>query len=136
MRDEQLRAVLQRINIEECKEVIKDYIYYIKTPVRQRCSHSGGGYSYYTDEYEFLVIAERGVKQAIILRCGEVDLHWHVLRKWRGKHILSNALRTGVIGDVWPENKKITCCYEYDDDREEKYNMTKHLAKIAGLELE
>ena len=136
MTDEQLKSVLGRIDISECEEIIENYIYYIKMPVRQRCSCSGGGYSYYTNKYEFLVIAENGVKQAIILRCDDIDLHWHVLKKWRGQHVLSNALRTGVIGEVWPENTKVTCCYNYDDNREEKYSMTKHLADIAGLILE
>ena len=57
-------------------------------------------------------------------------------KKWRGQHVLSNALRTGVIGEVWPENTKVTCCYNYDDNREEKYSMTKHLADIAALRFE
>ena len=65
-------------------------------------------------------------------------LHWLVLRPWRNCHILSNALRTGVVHQVWPENKTITCRYSWRDkmrDRPQKYNMTKHLATIAGLEL-
>ena len=78
MTDEQLKFVLGRIDISECEEIIENYIYYIKMPVRQRYSRSGGGYSYFTNEYEFLVIAENGVKKAIILRCDDVDLHWHV----------------------------------------------------------
>lgn len=36
----------------------------------------------------------------------------------------------------WPENKKITCCYGYGDNCEEKFEMTQHLADIAGLILE
>lgn len=50
--------------------------------------------------------------------------------------MLSDALRTGVIHEVWPENTKITCCYNAYDNRKQKYNMTKHLADIAGLSLE
>lgn len=136
MTDEQLKSVLGQIDINECEVINENYIYYIKMPVRQRYSCSGGGYRYRTNEYEFLVIAENGVKQAIILRCDDVDLHWYVLKKWRGQHVLSDSLRTGVIGAVWPENTKVTCCYNYDDNREEKYSMTKHLADIAGLILE
>ena len=136
MRDESLKAVLNRININECEEIIKDYIYYCNIPVKQRCYRGDGSFSYITDEYEFLVIADRGEKQAIILRCGYQDLHWYVLRKWRNKHVLSDALRTGVLKEVWSENTKITCCYSYSDNPKEKYNMTKHLADIAGLVLE
>lgn len=136
MKDEQLKSVLARIDLNECDEIIKNHIYYSKRPVRQRCYRGDGSFRYINDEYEFLIIAENGEKQAIILRCGYVDLHWYVLRKWRNRHILSDALRTGVIQEIWPENTRITCCYNYDDDCEQKYNTTKHLADIAGLSLE
>lgn len=136
MKDEQLKSVLARIDLNKCDEIIKNHIYYSKRPVRQRCYRGDGSFRYINDEYEFLIIAENGEKQAIILRCGYVDLHWYVLRKWRNRHILSDALRTGVIQEIWPENTRITCCYNYDDDREQKYNTTKHLADIAGLSLE
>ena len=136
MTDESLRSVLERIDINECEEVIDDYIYYCNIPVKQRCYRGDGSFQYVTDEYEFWVITDRGKKQVIILRCGYSDLQWHVLRKCRGKHVLSNALRTGVLREVWPENTKVTCCYNYYDDPKEKYSMTKHLAEIAGLILE
>lgn len=136
MKDEQPKSVLARIDLNKCDEIIKNHIYYSKRPVRQRCYRGDGSFRYINDEYEFLIIAENGEKQAIILRCGYVDLHWYVLRKWRNRHILSDALRTGVIQEIWPENTRITCCYNYDDDREQKYNTTKHLADIAGLSLE
>lgn len=136
MRDEQLKSLLERIDINECEEVIQNHIYYSKRPVRQRCYQGDGSFRYIEDEYEFLIIAENGQNQAIILRCGFVDLHWYVLKKWRNKHVLSDALSTGVLQKIWPENTKITCCYNYYDNREQKYNMTKHLAGIAGLSLE
>ena len=117
MKDEQLKAVLDRIDINECEEIIENYIYYSKRPVRQRYYRGDGSYGYAEDEYEFLIIAENGEKQAIILRCGYADLHWFVLRKWRNEHVLSDALRTGILREVWPENTKITCCYNYYDNR-------------------
>lgn len=134
--DEQLKSILDKIEINECEEIIENYIYYIKKQVRQRYSRGDGSFGYAKEEYEFLIIAEGFEKQAIILRCGYGDLQWHVLRRWRKKHILSNALRTGVLREIWPENTKITCCYNYYDNHEQKYNMTKHLADIAGLSLE
>ena len=42
----------------------------------------------------------------------------------------------GIIKEIWPENKKITCCYSYGENYEEKFEMTQHLADIAGLILE
>lgn len=136
MKDEQLKAILDRIDLKKCEEFIDNYIYYSRQCVKQRCYRGDGSYYYVEDEYEFLIIAQNGEKQAIILRCGYIDLHWYVLKRWRNQHVLSNALRTGIIRQVWPENTKITCCYNYYDDREEKYKMTKHLADIAELDLE
>ena len=138
MRNEQLKYLLDKFDLRDCTPIIDNHIYYIKTPVKQRCYRSGGGYRYTTAVNEFLLIAENGVKQAIILRCDETDLHWYVLKPWRKKHVLSNALRTGVIRRMWPENTLITCCYDYDDDLsfDEKKRMTRHLAQIAGLRFE
>lgn len=56
--------------------------------------------------YEFLIIAENNIKKAIILRFGTVDLHWLVLKQRRKQHVLNDALRTGILAKVWPENKK------------------------------
>ena len=79
------------------------------------------------------MIADNGIKKAIILNCGDVDLHWYVFNRWRGNHILSDVLRSGIIKEIWPQITSVTCCYDWDDDKEEKYRMTKHLASLAGL---
>lgn len=135
MTNDQLRYLLNKFDLSDCTPIIENYIYYINTSVKQRCSSIGGSYRYITDSYEFIIVAENGVKQAIILRCGEVDLHWYVLRAWRNQHVLSNALRTGIIHKVWPKNTSITCCCSYGENEAEKKQMTLHLAKIAGLNL-
>ena len=85
-----------------------------------------------------MIITNQDEKCAIILRCGTADIHWYVLKKWRNKKILSNALRTGILHEVWPENKTVSCCYDWRDkmvDRPKKHSMTKHLAELAGLKL-
>ena len=137
MTNEKLRSELMTIRLDDCEEIISDHIYYIKKNVKIRTYEygSGGKYHYDINEKEFIVIANHGVKQGIILRHGENDLHWYVLKQWRGKNVLSDALRTGVISMVWPENKTVTCCYDYGENPEEKYAQTKHLADIAGLEI-
>ena len=138
MTDEQLEKVLRNIDLLDCYPIIKGYIFYVKKLIRSRVSRSNGTYRYSTDEYEFLIIANGSEKQGIILRCGTDDLHWYVLKKWRNQGILSNALRTGVLAQMWPENKTVTCCYSWSDkmvDRPRKYSKTKHLAEIAGLKL-
>ena len=137
MTNEKLQYVLEnQIELDECIEIKKNHIYYIKKEVSQTFVDENKEKCIIENEYEFIVIAEDGEKKGIILRCGDVDLHWFVLEKYRGQHVLSNALRTGVIKRLWSDNKKVTCCYDYGEDVEDKYNMTAHLAEIAGLELE
>ena len=139
MTNKKLESVLKQINLAECQEIIPGQVYYIKKTVRTKIYRNlKACYDIY--DYEFLVVASNNVKQAIILRCGKEDLHWFVLRKYRGQHVLSNVLRTGVIHKVWPENKTITCAYNWngegeDEDYETKLSKTQHLADIANLGL-
>ena len=135
MTNDKLKYELLKINLNECEEIYFDHIYYVNKEIKQRCSRGNGTYCYSKEKYEFIIVAENGIKKAIILRCGCVDLHWYVLKEWRNKHVLSNALRTGIIKQIWPENKQITCCYDYNDNYDLKYSLTKHLADLAGLEL-
>lgn len=128
---------MRKIDLNECEEIIRNHIYYIRKPIKLRYSHYDGTFGYSTDEYEFLLIANKKIKEGIILRCGYKDLHWFIPKKLRKQHILSDALKTGVVKEIWPENKTISFCYRWDDDCsfQEKYTMTKHLADIAGLKL-
>lgn len=135
MKNSQLCSVLAKIKLNECDEIYPNHIYYINKKVTLSTPNWDNRRSYFRNEYEFLVIARNGIKQGIILRCGTVDLHWYVFKQYREEHVLSEALKTGVINQIWPENKYITCHYEYGEDREKKYQMTKHLADLANLEL-
>ena len=138
MTNEQLEKILKDLNLSECEPIIEEYIFYIKKMIKSRTYSEEGKFSYNTDEHEFLVIANKGKKQAIILRYETTNLHWFVLKKWRNQGVLSNALRTGILQQVWPENKTVTCCYSWCDkmvDRPLKYEKTKHLAKLEGLQL-
>ena len=133
MRNEKLERILKNIDLQDCYPVIDNYIYYIEKEIRTRVYRGDGSYFYDVQNFEFLVIADNNVKKAIILRFGTVDLHWLVLKPWRNQQVLSNALRTDVLAKIWPENKTVTCCYQWDDNRHDKYAMTEHLAQIAGL---
>ncbi len=134
--NETLSHILRGLKLEKCKYVTCNTCYVKKTVKQMRYDDDLDKYVPYYSKHEFLVVVENGIKKAIILNCNNIDLHWYVFRKYRSQHVLSNVLRTGIIREIWPEVKKITCCYEWDDDRETKYQMTKHLATLAGLELE
>lgn len=124
-----LSHILRSIDLSECKPIFINHIYYVEKIVSQNVNGH-----IYRDKYELLVIVEFNIKKAIILRCGTTDLHWYVFRQYRNQHVLSNALKTGVISEIWPENKTITCHYEIGDT-EDKYYLTCHLAKLACLEV-
>lgn len=135
MTNKTLSHVLRNLKLENCKW-IRDDVFYTRKTVRQMCYNCDTG-NYRTDysKYEFLVIAENGVKKAIILNCDNVDLHWYVFKKYRKKHVLSSVLKSGVIKELWPQITAISCCYEWDDDIRNKYQMTKYLASLAGLQM-
>lgn len=135
MTNEKLSYILRGIDLKKCKPIVENHIYYISKLIKQKISNGYGEERICKDLYEFLVIAPGGIKKGIILRCDNIDLHWYVYKKHRGEKVLSNALRTGVLRKVWPKNKTITCCYEWKDNKKDKYEMTKHLAEIAGLKI-
>lgn len=135
MRNETLSRVLKNINLSEC-EYLRDGLYYIKTIIKQMVfdpdlQKEKAWYS----TCEFVIITENGIKKAIIYNCGNTDLHWYTFVKWRNQGVLSRALRSGIIKELWPEIKSVTCCYDWNDNREKKYRMTEHLASLAGLEI-
>ena len=134
MTSKSLSYILRALDLNKCTCVVDKKIYYIKKAVKIKYE-SDGKTKYNISEYEFLVLTNDKQKQGIILKCSDLDLHWYVFKKYRNQKVLSNALRTGVINKVWPENKKITCCYEVEDFGSNKYELTKHLAEIADLEL-
>ena len=133
MKNETLSYILRSLKLSNYNR-IKENIYYVKKRVKfTRYDFETGKKKYNYGKYEFLVIAEESIKKAIILNCGNIDLHWYVFKKWRGQHVLSNVLKSGIIKEVWPDIKTVTCCYDYNEDKEEKYKMTEYLASLAGV---
>lgn len=133
MTDRTLSYVLRNIKLQDC-DYLRDGIFYTRRIVAEHKYDFETGLdnpSYL--ECEFLVITEHNIKKAIIYNCNDEDLHWYVFTNWRGKHILSDALRTGIIREVWPNIESVTCCCYSWEDRQAKIAMTKHLAGLAGL---
>lgn len=135
MKNEELNYILRNINLLDCKHLCSN-IFYIRKEIKQTRFNPDiqDEESFYLI-CEFLIIADDGIKKAIIYNCGNIDLHWYTFHEWRNQSILSNALRTGIIKDIWPEINSVTCCYELNENKEKKYHMTKHLASLAGLEI-
>lgn len=127
MRDRVLASVLSQIDINKCKEIIKDEVYYIKKNVRPK-SFEDGKVKRKKELDEFIVLVNNGKIVGGIFIMRTYDLHWHIFKKYRKKHYLSNALRKGILEKICPDTKEISCCDE-DEDR------CRHLAQIAGLKI-
>ena len=133
MTDRDLSYILRNIDLNDC-ENLGNNIYYTRKIVTLRVYDDQTRRERpFRSEEEFLVIAENGIKQGIILNCDNRDLHWYVFIPWRNKGVLSKALRTGIIKRIWPNIRTVTCCYNWDDDKQAKWKMTEHLAALAGL---
>lgn len=135
MTDKELSYFLRNTNLDDC-EYCHDGIFYIRRIVKLRVYNPQlRREQLHPSLEEFLIITENGIKQAIIHNCNNSDLHWYVYQNWRDRHVLSNALRTGIIKETWPDITSVTCCYNWDDNKVQKYQMTKHLASLADLEV-
>lgn len=127
MNNNDLNRILKKIDLYKCQIIVDNYLYYLRKDIKDgECV---------IKNCEFIIVAKNKIKQAIIYNMENQDLHWYVLEKWRCKHVLSNALRTGVIKQTWPNVEAITCCCEYGENYEYKLSQTKYLAEIAGLRI-
>lgn len=131
MTNDALHLLLHDIDLGNCEHIFNG-IYYIKTDLAD--SERYGTVSNW--DYEFLIITDNNIKKAIIVNYDNLDLHWYVCDKWRGSHILSNALRTNIIKFVWPNVEYVSCPYDkYDEDSCRKYSRAVYLANLAGLKV-
>ena len=116
MTNQSLVSILRQINLDECDEIIKGEVYYIKKNVRLKCFNC-----------EKNKITSRKIVGGIFIMRG-YDLHWYIFKEYRNHHYLSNALRKGVLDIICPDTKEITC----HDDEELR---CKYLAEIAGVKI-
>lgn len=76
-----------------------------------------------------LILLQNGVKAAIILKCGSVDIHVYVYPQFREQRIVSRLTGGGFLRELWPDIESVTCANYFEYDR------VKHLAAVAGFEL-
>ena len=133
MTDLQLSSVLRNIDLQDCEYLGND-IYFIRKLVTTKFYDPYSGKDKHSRSIEeFLIIANREIKQGIIHNCNNDDLHWYVFLQWRNHSVLSNALRTGIIKHVWPDIEAVSCCYNWNDNKVAKRQKTEYLASLAGL---
>lgn len=127
MKNEDVLDLVEQCNIGEGIELVSDKAYLFNQKFREnRC-----GKIEYVEE-EIIVLVESGIKVGGIYRMGSVDIHVVIKEKYRGQHILSDFLKTGIIGEIWPENTSVELCDVYT---QAEYDKKRHLAELCHMSI-
>lgn len=127
MNNDDVLDLVKQCDISKGKVLIPHEAYLFKQVFKTRVS----GKPYYQEE-EIIVLVWNGVKVGGIYRMGTRDVHWVIKERFRGKHILSNFLKKGIIEDVWKENTSVELCGIYF---REDYEKKKHLAELCHMSI-
>ena len=118
MKNQELERKIKKYDINKGEELLKDLAYLCLI-----------------DGYEIIVLtSEKKEKVGGILRCDTADIHFTIFPKYRGKHYLSNFLRTGIMQQIWKENSQISLVLNEIDNIDD-YNMKWHLVELTGYVL-
>lgn len=118
MTNEELEKRIKKCKIKKGKELVKDFAYLCMS-----------------DEFEIIVLTtNRKRKVGGIVRWGDFDIHFTIFPKYRGQHFLSNFLKTGVMQEIWNENKTITL-YDRAIESMDDYYKKMHLVELTGYTL-
>ncbi len=127
MKNEEVLDLVKQCDIEEGRELVPGKAYLYNKKFREvRC-----GKIEYIDE-EIIVLVESGIKVGGIYRMGTIDIHIVIDEKYRGQHIMSNFLKTGIIGKIWPENTSVELCDVYS---QAEYDKKRYLAELCHMSI-
>ena len=82
------------------------------------------------EKEEIIVLTKNGIKVGGIYRMGSYDIHLVMKKHYEGQHLMSKFLKTGIINELWPENKSVELCNAYT---REEYARKKHLANLCHM---
>ena len=127
MTNEDILELVKQCDIEDGKAIVLNKAYLYSKKFREnRC-----GVIEYVEE-EIIVLVESEIKVGGIYRMGFEDIHVVIEEMYRGRHILSDFLRTGVLGEVWPENTSVKLCGVYS---KAEYDKKRHLAELCHMSI-
>ena len=127
MKNEDVLDLVKQCNLSEGEELIPRKAYLFNKKFRE---FVGERIEYNSEE--IIVLVESEIKVGGIYRMGSVDIHVVMEEKYRGQHILSNFLKTGTIGKIWPENTSVELCGVYT---QEEYDKKKYLAQLCHMSI-
>ena len=82
------------------------------------------------EKEEIIVLVKNGIKVGGIYRMGSCDIHLVMKKRYEGQHIMSSFLKTGILNELWPENKSVELCEVYT---REEYSRKKYLADLCHM---
>ena len=82
------------------------------------------------EKEEIIVLVKNGIKVGGIYRMGSYDIHLVMKKNYEGQHIMSSFLKTGILNELWPENKSVKLCEVYT---REEYSRKKYLADLCHM---
>lgn len=129
MTNESLIGVLKNIDISKGKvvrEVDNLTAILMENHMTRQKSQSG---RIFRGKQTYLILLCNGQKAGIIMKCGTVDIHFYMYKKFRDKRILSRLINDGFLKELWPDIEFMSCCNKED------YAKIEHLSELCGIGL-
>lgn len=126
MTNEGILDLIRKCRISEGEELIPGKAYLFNRRFRMRTS---GGRTY-TEDVELIVLVKNGIKVGGIYRMAEYDIHIVMKERYEGQHIMSDFAKTGILNEIWPENKSVELCGVYT---RQEFEKKKYLASLFGM---
>ena len=121
MTNEGIKEFINLCNLDLCEELIPNSAYYYKPPNEDKDSIS-----------EMIILVKDNVRVGGINLAFGPDIHIYMKDQYRGQHIMSSFLKTGIIKQLWPQVTSTELC---DVHTQEEYDKKRHLAAICNLSI-
>lgn len=125
MTNENVLDIVRRCDIRDGEELVPDEAYLFNRRFLMRSPQKT-----YFEQVEIIVLVKNGIKVGGIYRMGTYDIHCVIDRKYRNQHIMSDFFKSGIIQEIWSENKSVKLC---GVDTRDEYNKKKYLAGLCDL---
>jgi len=129
MTNKDVLSLVRRCKLNKGKELLPNSAYLFNKKFWHK---DHGKLLPYREHEEIIVLAKKGIKVGGIYRMGSYDIHAVMKKKYEGQGILSSFLKTGIINEIWPENKSVKLCGVYTRT---EYEKKKYLAKLCHMEI-
>lgn len=130
MTNEGILDIVKQCNLSEGKVLIPDKAYHFDQEFNVSVSDPKGKIKIQKERNELIVLVEEGIKVGAVYRMENADIHVVIDEEYRGKHIMSDFLKTGIVNRLWPKIKSVELCGVYTW---REYEKKKHLAQLCHM---